>query len=65
MMASCDAVLGTNLVIAFGSCLVNGGLTLIVATAVLALKTVSANDFRLGLILTIRLVVAIFVLCMT
>lgn len=58
-------VLGTNLVTAPGRCLVIGGLTLIVATAVLALRTVSASEFSLGLILSIRLLVAMLVLCMT
>lgn len=58
-------VLGTNLVMAWGRCLVSGGLTLMVATAVLALRTVNANELRFGFILTIRLPAAILVLCMT
>lgn len=64
-IARWPSVLGTHALTARGSCRVIGGLTLIVATAVLALRTVSASDFNLGLILSICALVAIVVLCMT
>lgn len=54
-MRSCLVVRLLSLVMARGRCVVSWGLTLMVLIVVFALSSVRASEFRLGFILSIRL----------